>query len=248
MGSVLLVYVIMMIVIFGTDLFRNKTYIMIGADEKLKYEKGKYVDIKNNERKLYQGEKFDIYDETGHLGIYQLKYHQGRWHAFGDDYSFVKLTEPIFAIKSNKKYSVPTYDVENLNSEDITLLDGMLKEEGITKYNISLNQKITFDLDNDGKNESLYSVSNLFEDDGADGYFSLVYYIKKGKVEILNKKIVGVDDAYDAEQYFITKLIDLKDDKKVEIVVTRSCYSISCDDCSEIYTLKWGKYKKLRTC
>lgn len=247
-GSVLLVYVIMMIIIFGTDLFKNKTYIMIGADEKLKYEHGKYVDIKDSEKSLYQGQNFDIYDETGHLGIYQLKYHQGRWHAFADDYSFVKLTEPIFAIKSNKKYSVPTYSVGNLNSEDIKVLNSMLKEEGITNYNLMLNQKIMIDLDNDGKNESLYSVSNLFEDEGADGYFSLVYYVKNDKVKILKKKIVGLDDAYDSEQYYLTKLIDLKNDKKLEIVVTRTCYSLSCDDCSEIYTWKWGNYKKLRTC
>ena len=249
-GIVLLVYVVFMIAVFGLGLFKNKTYLIIGTAEKLKYENGKYVDIMPSEKTLYQGAKFDVYDSKGHVGNYILKIHEGRWHAFSDDYDFVKLSPPIFAIKSNKKYSMPTYEIDEFNDEDIDILNGILEKKDIGNYNLSVNQKISIDLNGDGDKETLYSASNLFEDNTAKNYFSIVYYVKDDKVNIIKdkiyKKISGYD--YDGETYDLTRIIDLKDDGKLELVITRSCFSNVCDNCSEIYTLKWGKYKSLRTC
>ena len=246
--SILLAYVVLMVIIFGTDLFRNKTYIIIGSEEKLKYEKGQYLDIKASEKSLYQGQKFDIYDTKGHVGKYILKYHKNKWHAFSDNYDFVSLESPIFAIKTNKKYSVPDYEIEELNGSDLANLNQMLKEHNIRDYNLSVNQKVTIDLDNDGKKETLFAASNLFEDEDADGYFSLVYYTKNNKKIFLKEKYYDIKDSYKGELYNLTKLIDIKNNGKVEIIITKRCFSMVCDDCSEIYTLKWGKYKNIRTC
>ena len=246
--AILIIYIVLMILIFGFGVFKNETYIMIGTEEKLKYSHGKYEDIKIKENNLYQGEKFDVYNDSKLEGKYILKYHNDKWHAFKDDYQFVKITQPIFAIKTNKKYSVPKYQETNLNNSDLKILDGILTQEKVYNYNLSNNQKVIIDLDGDGKKEKLYIVSNLFEDESANKYFSLVYYIKDGKINILKKQIGNANKKFDLKYYYLEQLIDLNDDDKIEIIITEDCYSNVCEICSEIFSLKYGKYKSLRSC
>lgn len=245
-GSIFLVYLVLMIVIFGTGLFKNETYMILGSDGKIKYDKG-YVDMNNKDYYSYHNQQYDVYDDNGHLGKNKIKFHRGKWYVFDKNDKFVKINGEIFAIKSNKKYSVLEYDIEEFGINDLNILDEILSENKLTYNELSLQQKVSVDIDNDGTKENLYAASNLYVDN-TKNLFSLIYYVKDNKINILAKEIVDAKDAYDGKMYTISRLIDLKDNQKVELITKRSCYSYSCNDCYEIYQLKHGKYEKIKTC
>ena len=246
-GSILFVYLVLMVLVFNLKLFKNQTYIMVGNNGKIKYDSG-YVDMDKSDAYLYNWQWYHVYDDNKYLGKYKIRNYNDRWYAYDKANNYVKTSASFLAIKSNRKYSVPQYKVEELGEADLSLLDKILKENGIREYEtLYQNQKIVMDFDGDDENEQLYNVSNLYESNDSK-FFSLLYYVDNDKVRILIKKITDKDNAFDAYNYTIQNLIDLKDNQKIELIIQRSCYSLSCNDCYEIYQLKFGKYKKIKGC
>lgn len=247
-GIVLIAYLVLMILIFGLGLFKNKTYIVLGENGKIKYENG-YVDMGSNDTSLYHNQIYDVYDSNGHLGNYKIKFYQNKWYVFDKNDKYIKISTPIFAIKSNRKYTVPEYKIDELNSDDLQIINDVLKDNGITKYEgFSLNQKINLDFDGDSKNETLYFIANAYDDVKAKSKFSFVIYVDNSKISVLAKDIVDIYESYEGYNYSLGHIIDLKKNGKNEIFVEKTCFDNNCIDCYEVYQLKYGKYKKVKAC
>lgn len=246
-GSILLVYLILMILIFGFGIFKKELYIIVGENGKIKYEKG-YKNIKKEESALYNWKWYDVYNDKGYAGKYKIRQYNGVWYTYNKNNEYIKVDSPIFAVKSNKKYSVPKYEFQNLNNDDLTELKTIMKDDEINDFSLLDAQKIVFDFDDDSEKESLYIVSNYYDDLTSNKKFSIVYYKDNNKISILEKDVKLRKESYDSYTYNLGHLIDIKDDKKIELIISKECFNNVCDDCYEMFKLKFGKYKKIKTC
>ena len=110
---------------------------------------------------------------------------------------------------------------------------------------LNLFQKIELDIDGDNKFEKVYCINNYYVDNPLDKVFSLIYVNDNNKIKILEKKIIDSSKIYDEESYEIHKVLDIKEDKKMELLYTKNYYSQPEKECAVLHNLS-GRYKKIK--
>jgi hypothetical protein len=133
-------------------------------------------------------------------GIEKLTFtYQNNKITFYKDETEVDLDdELIYGYSSELELENISFNTQELNDNEIEKIDSILKVNGIIGYE-SLNEaeKLTFDFDQDGVDEEIYFISNLFDETIYDKVFSLVFTIQDNSVNYLLKQIEDVDNTYD---------------------------------------------------
>lgn len=141
-----------------------------------------------------------------------------------------------FIYSGNVKINTLNYTKEEISLYDINLIQNKIN------YNISnytYGYKISIDIDNDNNLEYIIVLSS------ETSYYSILSYIDNNKVYILenNKE----EDYIDVPSINISYILDIYNDKKYEIVVTKTYYD-NIGSCSTIYRLKRNKLKLMNEC
>lgn len=245
--SVMVTYLILAIVLFGFDNFKNKIYtinIMLSTGDKIGLKDGKWVDI--DDEKEYNWNKFDIYIDNNYFGKYDLLYNNG-WHIYDKNEQLIEYDGRLLGIDSNIKYEVIDFKEEDFDSTGETLLKSILSDENIPyPKEFTYAKKVVLDVDGDSNEESIYTVSNAFTYEGLNKKFSLLFIYDNG-LEILYKKYVDSKDQYDLCVPKLNSIIDLNKDSKYEIIIECNYYS-TMGTCTSLYELVNGKYKLLKNC
>lgn len=233
--SLLVIYLIIMLVLFLPSYLRkmnDKLYI-ITNDYSIKYEKGnwKYFDSSSDYKK-----KFDIYVDNSYLGNYNAVFNN-RFFLYNDDLEPVRYGGKLFGY--NGTISLDYYYIEELEKteNDISVINRALESLGVYDINeINLFQKISIDIDNDQNNETVYCINNYYTYDGKDK-FSIIFVDNDGKIDIIEKVITTEDMIYSATIYGIDSVMDVKQDKSYELIITKNYYSDPDSECVVIYNL-----------
>ena len=246
LAIILVSFMIIMYLIFGFN-SKKETYIVIGNDVKWKLT-DKWEDD-NTSVQFPTSTKFNVYDETGYLGNYIIKHHNDKWYVFDESDNFIKTSGDIFAT-NDSEIVLENYEVTELNNDDLKQLDEILKEYDILDYTLlSINKKIEFDFNQDGENEELFIVSNLFsEENNGEDLFSLIYYVNNNKVQIIKENIVSKENELDSQYSDVGYILNVDRNKKYELIIKNECFNNVCEPCYEMYKLKFGKYKSIKSC
>lgn len=244
---VLTVYLAIMLIIFLPEYFRNKKdniYILSGNFVKIKYEKGAWSRITDTSD--YKLKEFSVYESSQYIGQYKLLF-SNRFYLYDLDGKTVDYNGVLFAYRGSLGLKV--YDVVNkleLDDDDKYNLKKVLSMIDIN-YTEELNlfQKADLDIDNDGDLEKVYCINNYYIDNPSDKVFSLIYVSDNDKIKILEKKIIDSSEIYDEESYEIHKILDIKEDNKMELLYTKNYYSQPEKECAVLHNL-FGKYKKIK--
>ena len=205
----------------------------------MEYKDGKFIDIKEDE--FDEMTTFSVYSNK-YLGKYNMLLVDDTWLIYNLDKSDTNIKYLYIAAKGNKKYKFIDFSIQKLNENDEVNLSKILKEYKINNYNeLSVNQKIEIDIDKDGENEFIYSVSNVNSSYDEDKKFSFTYILDDGKYTYLNTKVFDENqdymDVYQSYVYFI-----LEFDKKYNIFTVNVG---SEDQTVNIFTKQSGKYKEI---
>jgi len=132
----------------------------------------------------------------------------------------------IMAYSSNLNFDIANYSKETLNDEDIKILNQILEEHDIIGYeNLNTNEKISFDYDQNGIEETIYFVSNLFEETVYDKVFAFVYYIENNEIKYLSEQVTDILKIYDLCVPRMNSIVDLDEDKKYEFIISCEYFS-----------------------
>lgn len=246
--SIVLIYLVLAIVLFGWENFINKfqeLYIMLDSGDKWQLKDGKWSDIENE--KDYNWKKFDVYIDNQLIGNYSLMYNN-RWYLFDDERVSQKYEGKILAIKGNKKYQVIDFLEEDINEEDKEILNDILNDKEITyPESFTYAKKVFINLDDDQKLETIYTISNAFTNDtSVNKKFSLVF-IKDDQTKILYEDKKYADYQYDMCVPKVNSIIDINKDKKYEIIIECNYYSVM-GTCNQLYHQKDGNYRLAKGC
>lgn|SRR5574344_654705 len=225
--------------IFGTDIIDsiNNTYIYIGDNVRWKYSNNKWENIHVDGK--FNLKNYKIYNiQTGEMvGKYNLLYDDTWYYKTGNKYS--EYQDEMFAYKGNNKFKVIPYEMTEIDNRNI------VKSCGITyNYNDISAYQIDIDYDNDGENEKIYVLSNMYSDNDSQ-FFSVICTYDDNSYITLLKSIVTDSSILAKEQNNIYAIIDLTGDNKYEIITSTAGYSLSTDDVYNLYELNNGKYEKI---
>ncbi len=251
------VYIILIVTLF---LFAGILYLLIGlpsrnvekreitilTGEKTAFQlKNGYWQAVNSSYEIgkYDWEKYSVYLDDEYSGEYYLWNDGDNFRLFDLQKQAVHYTEKMLALRANFNLNVKTFEIfENI---DYNYVLEMLESHGISSNeSLTVNNYLNVDIDSDGKEETIYVVSNAFiEEVEPETTFSFVFMIKDNKTYMLyeyqEKNLFG-----NALKPYIHSILDADGDGSYEILLTCSRYSIE----KPIYTLyKFDnqKFKKL---
>ena len=242
-----LVYACILLVIFlpgYLDGKKNNLYIIDSSGIKIKLENGKWNNI--TELKDYNLKKFNIYENDSLLGEYKVIY-SNRFHLYDDFGKEKEYSGNIFAYRGKAKLEVISIPEFNEISElDKSIISKALVENNLSSnYQFNLKQKVSYDIDNDGEEEIIYSLNNYYIENN-DNYnpFSIIFMYDNNEIKVIVKDVVTDNNVYKHPLYEIKKLLDVKMDGKYELMYSQMYFSNPDSECATLYNINKNKVIK----
>jgi len=233
-GSIIVLYLIF--AIFGLDFLENMTTrkIYIDTNTAWEYSNNSWANVYNNNIDL---KKYNVYSLATfeYLGKLDLQFKNGDWYIKNNG-KYSKYNDQLFAYKGNK---IKVYQYNYIYAiADTNAISNILSKIGITKYDeLNLAKKIVYDIDNDNIEEKIYVLSNVYAEDG-NRKFSVIAVDDGGYIVV--KYLLDVEE----NMLDILALVDVDDDKKIELIVVNNGFSLSGNTYS-LHALKDGQYVEL---
>lgn len=219
-----------------------QTTILLNPDTIFEYSNKNWIKVNNGHINDYNWKEFDVFLDSEYKGK-KLVWHDDQWYIFDKNKSAINYTEKFIGIKANYDININKFVVENDVSKDYAY-------EILSDYDLPLtseltvNDKIVVDLDNDGEEEEIYLISNTFTmDSDPDTIFSKVFMVKNNqKYSIFEQHESG--DVYSGCLPYVNSIIDVDNDNNFEIVLTCSKFSAQ-EPINTIYKFDQTKFNKL---
>ena len=228
----------------------REIFLMVDQDAKWKYENQEWQDIPVTEKDSYNWQKFDIYQNNTLLGNYYLLDNDG-WYIYDDDrHPVAKDGVSMLAIRTNQEYQYGAFTSEEVSESDMTYVEQVLNEHNITTRNFSTLEMFSFDLDSDGEEEKVFTVSNIFNLDFVTpprNIFNFIFVVDDNKILPILEEVDTYDNMYDHCKAYVDYVIDTDGNGNYEIITGCGYYS-NQRQCIEMYELERGSYQQVKSC
>lgn len=213
----IIIIILYLIISFGIDFLTkiNNIYIVFPDNINIKYEKK--WQIFTDEKTLKN--KYQIIENGNPIESSKL--------TIKDDIivgNNIELINDTIAYKGSKVSSI-SYEKADLNSDDYSYLNQILKSKNIiVDIKLTLNSKYLIDLNNDGKKEIIYSISNNY--DTEIGKLFSITIVKNNNHIIQYNEFSSEYDSYVPSIYFI----DINNDQKADMIIKNIYASLTGQD------------------
>lgn len=239
--AVVIVIVSIILIIKEND---ENYYLILDNHKVIEYKEGKYNYTDNNFYKPY----YRVFNDNTYLGrynIYQIdEFTHEVFFTNPESVGMFAFENPLLAISDN--IDKIDYKISEFTNDDFTVFYDLSSKDYIKSIkDLYDTSKVVLDFDNDGKNESLYTVTyeNLDNDEIeiSEKNYSIMYYLDhNGETTILAEG----EPYYEGESilfpnYIVRSIVDITGDKNYEIIVTNRMHD---EPVYEIYELIDGKY------
>lgn len=208
-------------------------YLVIGNEsiwenKNNSWKKVTYDDVNNK--------KLNVFIDNMYSGKYTLKYGKV-WNLY--DNSGLVMYEDSFVAMSDVNWDIVNINIDSISKEDLIYINSVLNSK-YSLEDITLNEKVNVDFNNNGIIDTIINVGNLNRD-GLDKYFSLVYVIIGGKKEILINEDIDVKDNLNYPIYRINSL--LRKNGLINIILHKGYFSEAGTNGNRMYEIIDGKYE-----
>lgn len=195
-----------------------KKYIVLSPDIVLTY--------KNDNLSLYnkkiKKKNIELYYGNEYMGSYKFSYKNNELKFMdGKKNIFETYDNQFFGYSKNLDVNIIPFENNQMNEFEIEKLNQILNNLEIKGYEmLSISDKISIDYDNDGINDNIYIVSNLFLESINKKVFSLIYYLDDNNNPVfIYKKISNITNMYNLCVPSINNIVDLNKDSNYEMFI-----------------------------
>lgn len=245
------IVLIFVLIAIGVYLFlsktkKNDTYLIFNDSGTFKYEDEEWTTFNNAEDPIFDND-FNVYIDNEYKGKYEIRYVNDMWYYFDENNDSQDFSGELFAYNSKDDITLANIKKQEIDENDISYLNDVLKDEdiktGINDY-YRINEKIDFDVDGDGKEETIYAISNADVMENQDKVFSTVFYVKNNKIHTLKL------DAYDSDEenyylYSINNLFELEKNGKYYLSINQFSDMTNANNGTLLYQLNVSNQYKL---
>ncbi len=216
----------------------KKDYLVVNDTDLWQYSNNSWQEINNFN---IENQNFSIYINKEYLGFYELRY-INNWSIFDSDNNYIDYDGNILAFTSNLKINVKKYAISKINENDLNKINSLLKSD-IKMEELSTNELVEIDLNNDGINDRLVNVSNV-DSENSSIYFSLIYAIINGEEKIIHQKIIKEEDIMNNPIYNIEYIFTFNNEVD-NIIIRERYYSFSGETNCLMYEYENNNYHKV---
>lgn len=229
----------------------NMLYVVVEDNTVWKSNGKKWSNSNLRKLKRMSFDKFYSFDAKEYIGHTYLDYNKSL-DIYNSNFEKVSLTNGLLSIKTNKP-------IKNKNTaklyNDIDELDYPYLEQIFNKYSISENEemttfKYTIDLNKDGKEDAVYSISNFYNDAEKSKAFSIIFSVINDNIEVIEDNIVDPKDELKDKALYLKYIVDVDSDDNYELIILKTSYGNVKNDCNAMYKYdnNTNKYVKLIGC
>jgi len=162
-----------------------------------------------------------VYQQNKSIGTFSLQY-VNRWNFFQNN-SWKNLYGDFLGIENSLNAKVLDFHYETMNSSDYSNLNQLLKSHDISGYRtLDTDQVIVVDLDGNGKEDKIYTLSNQTEEANETIYFSTLFVSLNGKVkEVYFEKS---EKEYQNPYYNVFSIFSLDEEKNLRFLINKGYY------------------------
>ena len=233
--------IIVVFVVFISIIIVNKknSYLIVNESSIIMKSTFGYKQIEKFDDDILNG-NFNVYNGSMHKNI-TIKRDSYSWYYFNKNYKDLELNNVSLAYTGNfKGLKVADYDVSYYDDSDDEILNEVLKGEDISNYEKSV-IKSSFDLDGDGKLETIYTISdfNLSDSDGSSAF---IFLARDGKlVKIIDKDLNN--------SFLVQNIVDIDGNGKYEVIVSKGTNDVvNFDTCIKMYSINKNNSKCILDC
>lgn len=220
-----------------------KDYIIVGESAILAKTRGKWVQIKKINNNILSSKYTVVSDSTIKDNV-QINYSNDSnfWLYMDNQYNDLELKHVKLAYTDKfKNVKNADYQISYYTHDDESILSSALGDKDISNFENSI-MRYSFDLDGDGKIESIYTLTDKTLAGYRRGKYSSMFLARDGKfVKTFS------DDT--SRTYKVVGIVDIDGDKKYEIIVNRGDLDVSyIDSCYQIYKVTGDKITMIMDC
>ncbi|MEE0014973.1 MAG: hypothetical protein UE699_04750 [Bacilli bacterium] len=224
---IIAVYFTVFFLLYGRDEMKNsklKTTLIIGDNTIWQLDEKKWYNIANaKEKEELNWKEFTVFVDNEKLGKYNLVF-DNKWYLFDNKRKPVSYSGSLIAYSANYEMKIKNFNQEKIS--DYTKVNKVLSENNIsTGQELTSNTQISVDIDNDGVDEKIYVVGNVFPRETDPDYIFSVVFMEKNDIIYPIYKSVDKNRSFNGCKPYINSIIDVNDDNKYEIVLSCSKYS-----------------------
>jgi len=193
---------------------KENKYIVIGNESNYNYSNGSFTNVKIKE--IESVDKFKVYVNNKYYGDYKLK-NAGNWNLFDKNNEYVHYNGNMLAFSDDFNIEVRNnYKIREINEKDKVFL---INDYHISSFsNLTVNQAIDIDLDNNGVLDEIILVSSLDDTVSVKNYFSIVV------IKLNNEKITLIEEREDNAKnvYSLFAIINIENNKNDSIIISKT--------------------------
>lgn len=252
------VLVIIVVALFGKDYVKTQkelsqnSYIFIDNNVKWEYRKGYWYNLEEQEADRIMNQfSFQVYQDKSYVGVYYLKQYDESWYFFDSNNNSRSIYGKLFAYSGDKKIQMVSMEPSVMDGNDDLYYRTILNNNKISYEelsNLSTKEKLVYDFDGDGQDETLYAVSNVFSDIiYSDRVFSFVYLVDDGEIELLISENNPLKDVLSTYSYSISYVININDSKDYQLILEGNIFRPN-GDCYKMFQRMNGRYRMIKAC
>ncbi len=240
----LLFLFVIFIIVFLIINSGSKDYLIIKENLILTKRFSKWKQVKRVDDKLLE-KKYSVIDEKKYDKV-TLKYNKDydSWYYLDDSYKDLNLTKVRVAYTKMFKGAKPAdYSYSLYDDSDNSIVREALNNKDISKFQNRIS-KYSFDLDNDGTLDTIYTLTNesLAVTDDNEEKYSAIFLAANGKF------VNFLDDDH-SKPYRLIDIVDIDNDGKYEVIVNKGDLDLSYfDSCYQIYKINGNKISRIMDC
>ena len=198
---------------------RNEKVLFLGSSTKIKFNNK--IEIINDNYD-FNSKKAKIYYEGSFIDgyIYSEKSKEGSnyLYSFVDETKNILIsTDGLIAYTGNIKIDVAKHSEYNiLSSNERESIKKFLEDNDITS-NITNSRCVEYDIDGDSKNEIIYSITVVSPND----FYTIVLLKDDDEIKLVSMENGNIEHP-DIKKIRFSRLIDIDEDKKYEIILKLS--------------------------
>lgn len=226
---ILVVYLVVFFLIYGLTNMKNgqrELTLLVGDNTVWNYSNKSWLNITREETlDSLNWQEYKVFLDNKYFGEYSMWYDDNKWYAFNSNKTAVKMEGELIAYKAN--YDLKIKEFETKENKNNTYVHQVLKENNLsTSSQMTVNNVINYDIDNDGVAEQFYIISNAFASDFyPDTIFSIVFMVKEEKIYSMYTNVEKANYGNGCKPYIRT-FLDINDDDKHELILTCAKYSV----------------------
>lgn len=226
---ILVVYLVVFFLIYGLTNMKNgqrELTLLVGDNTVWNYSNKSWLNITREETlDSLNWQEYKVFLDNKYFGEYSMWYDDNKWYAFNSNKTAVKMEGELIAYKANYDLKIKEFETKENNNN--TYIHQVLKDNNLpTSSQMTVNNVINYDIDNDGVAEQFYIISNAFASDFyPDTIFSIVFMVKEEKIYSMYTNVEKANYGNGCKPYIRT-FLDINDDDKHELILTCAKYSV----------------------